>query len=435
MNFSSWKNPLSIAAIIFVSSVSALLQPAQAATSLPSDLQFECGAYSLTQQRATCYLQVPGEVMGVDFEISIPKDPLSQIQNLDKDEQLPSTSVFLENNLQNRPSEVGISIGYFGLDASNLGSSAYYLIKADFKLSGVDQGDFPIVIPAILQQGSELYTIDSLNGDEEHFNASIDLQLPIRISLQDETSRPTPTYDLPPIKSSFTIKSSFRVDVDDQGGELRGSAETCFDDDSSSLSAEEWAIICKAKAMGIVSGNPRDDGIFFFPHQPINRAEAVKILTLGILRTFNFLTDNEFAAKQQELISAARPGRQILYPDVRFDDDGAAPWFAQYLSIASEQEIATGYPEDGTFRPGNKINNAESYRVIVETGRVASSDIANTLRRVSTRTKAMEWFMKYAWTLNEYDLDYSEEYGDFTKRKDFLLLVMKLLQSAGAIQL
>ncbi|MDF2379166.1 MAG: S-layer homology domain-containing protein [Candidatus Gracilibacteria bacterium] len=197
------------------------------------------------------------------------------------------------------------------------------------------------------------------------------------------------------------------------------------------MTPEEWNIVCEAKSRGIISGNLRDDGTFFYPDQKINRAEAMKIVTLGILKSLDKLDQKQFDDEQGKLERAYRNTLStILYPDVGYDAPNKPFWFAVYVSIANSERIIGGYP-DGTFRPANEINNAEAYRVIVETGARASDEINRQLSNAKTRTAGDDWFKKYAQTLSDFDISYSTEYGDLTTRKEFMILVMGLLRSVG----
>jgi hypothetical protein len=93
------------------------------------------------------------------------------------------------------------------------------------------------------------------------------------------------------------------------------------------------------KQKGIISGYP--DGTFK-PDNKINRAEAMKVLMLASSETGD---------------SAVTP----VFSDVKGDE-----WFYQYLQKAFSLKIVEGYP-DGTFKPGNNINMAESLKMIVLT--------------------------------------------------------------------
>lgn len=105
-------------------------------------------------------------------------------------------------------------------------------------------------------------------------------------------------------------------------------------------------IIYTAVSYGIVQGY--DDGTFQ-PDQPVNRAEALKILTL---------------AAQLQLPPGAETGVTLAFPDVEERD-----WFAPTLKTAMYYDIVSGYP-DGTFRPGNPITRAESAKIIWQTMRI-----------------------------------------------------------------
>lgn len=91
------------------------------------------------------------------------------------------------------------------------------------------------------------------------------------------------------------------------------------------------------KSKGIVSGYP--DGTFQ-PEQTINRAEALKMVMLSVTGE----TDST---------------QIIAFPDVIESD-----WFYDHVKKAVDLGVVTGY-EDGTFKPANNINFAESLKIIL----------------------------------------------------------------------
>lgn len=88
---------------------------------------------------------------------------------------------------------------------------------------------------------------------------------------------------------------------------------------------------------GFIAGY--EDGSFK-PDAPVNRSEALKILSLaaGIQETEGF--------------------EPISFTDVSADD-----WFSPFVRSASSREIVKGYP-DGTFKPGNAITRAEAAKIV-----------------------------------------------------------------------
>jgi len=91
------------------------------------------------------------------------------------------------------------------------------------------------------------------------------------------------------------------------------------------------------KSKGVISGYP--DGTFQ-PDKTINRAEALKMVMLSVATE----TDST---------------QVIDFSDVLVDD-----WFYEYVRKAVEIGIVEGY-DDGTFKPANNINVAESIKIIL----------------------------------------------------------------------
>lgn len=102
------------------------------------------------------------------------------------------------------------------------------------------------------------------------------------------------------------------------------------------------------QAHGIVQGYP--DGNFR-PEQPINRAEALKI----ILR----------AGRIEVPVSSA---------SVSFSDYSVSDWFAPYVESARERGIVQGYA-DGTFRPANTVNLVETLKILLETNNIQVDEL------------------------------------------------------------
>lgn len=91
------------------------------------------------------------------------------------------------------------------------------------------------------------------------------------------------------------------------------------------------------KEKGVISGYK--DGTFQ-PDKTINRAEALKMVMLAI----NEKLDSDY---------------KLNFPDVSEKD-----WFFEFVRKASEIKIVEGYP-DGSFKPENTINLAESLKVVL----------------------------------------------------------------------
>lgn len=114
------------------------------------------------------------------------------------------------------------------------------------------------------------------------------------------------------------------------------------------------------KSHGVIEGYP--DG-FFRPENPINRAEALKIILLA---------------------------SEIRVPDsvssVSFLDFFPSDWFAVYVEKAKELGIVQGY-DDGTFRAEQTVNLAENLKILLETNEI---DVERLYPGESS-----EWYSKY----------------------------------------
>jgi hypothetical protein len=397
----------------------ALPQKVSAQTPPPSDLKFLCAQVVQETRSARCALYVPANVVGASFEIEIPKGKFSSFQNLKKGDLIPPSGLFFQLEAPDVGGSLLLRVNYADLKAQPFVSQPYALLLFDIVLSSVENTSFPLVIDTSFRANGQLYTAEAVALNQPSFKALTNLPLQLQISGAQE---------------SAPISSSFHFAGDEQTLPTVSSAPTskCFDDPVSSMTEREWSVVCEAKTKGIINGNTSGNGTFFLPNQPVNRAEAMKIVTLGILRSLGKVNQRDFVNEERSIKSTATVNTFITYPDIGFEN-GEAPWFAVFVNIASQYGIVQGYPQDGTFKAGNTINNAESYRVIVETGRVASEAISKALDDATQKTslKTEEWFLKYANTLDTYNIPFSREYEKFTTRKEFLIMVMDLLKAVG----
>lgn len=86
---------------------------------------------------------------------------------------------------------------------------------------------------------------------------------------------------------------------------------------------------------GVVAGYP--DGTFK-PNNTVSRVEALKFILEGI----------------KETVSSG---------DIPFSDVSKSEWYSDYLYTAYSEGVVSGYP-DGTFKPSNKVNKAEFYKIL-----------------------------------------------------------------------
>ncbi|MDA1060684.1 MAG: septal ring lytic transglycosylase RlpA family protein [bacterium] len=126
------------------------------------------------------------------------------------------------------------------------------------------------------------------------------------------------------------------------------------------------------KAKGIIKGY--EDGSYK-PNNWINRAETLKILTLG-----------------SEIFKEDELGKISADSVEPFSDTPVDAWYMKYLYPSLELGIISGYP-DGTFKPGNDINLAETLKIFFES--IDDIDYGNTEENLYNDTPLNEWFTKY----------------------------------------
>jgi hypothetical protein len=112
-----------------------------------------------------------------------------------------------------------------------------------------------------------------------------------------------------------------------------------------------------------------DDGTFL-PDREVNRAEALKIILLGMDVEVN-----------EDSVAG------LLFSDVSESD-----WFFDYVGTAVTLGILQGY-DDGTFRPEQTVNRAEALKILMLAGEVSEGSVGeNPFADVS----AGSWFAPYA---------------------------------------
>lgn len=105
---------------------------------------------------------------------------------------------------------------------------------------------------------------------------------------------------------------------------------------------------------GIINGYP--DGTFK-PDNSINRIEALKVILEATGQIDEeYITNNSLGSGAVNILGEG---------SLEFTDVYKSQWFYPYITKAVETEIATGYP-DGTFRPTNTVNLAETLKVVME---------------------------------------------------------------------
>ena len=154
-------------------------------------------------------------------------------------------------------------------------------------------------------------------------------------------------------------------------------------------------------AEGILEGYP--DGSFK-PNQPINRAEALKV----ILKTFN---------KDAAELPAEK------FPDVNEGD-----WFYDFVRQGLKHKIIEGYV-DGTFKPGNQVLYSESLKMGLVGKGIDVSEVS--FAEFHPSVKAEDWFAKHFVYANNLGMIELEANGALNPNKaytrgEFVDLIFKI---------
>ena len=143
-----------------------------------------------------------------------------------------------------------------------------------------------------------------------------------------------------------------------------------------------YLAISYLKDKNIINGY--DDGTFK-PNQQINRAEALKMLTLasGVFKD-----------------SLPKPKK------APFTDTPLGEWYTEYLSAAKAKKIINGYT-DGSFKPESPVNLAESLKMYFEAIKSVNSDTINFEDGTNITfldTSPDSWYTQYTSYAGAHDL-------------------------------
>ncbi len=136
-----------------------------------------------------------------------------------------------------------------------------------------------------------------------------------------------------------------------------------------------YVAISYLKQQNIISGY--DDNTFK-PSQEINRAEALKMLTV---------TSGLFSDSEDSLTTPETPP---------FNDTPLDAWYTKYISAAKDKGVVNGNP-DGNFKPETSINLAEALKIYLEARNAAGDtiDYTGVEETMFDDTAPGEWYTKY----------------------------------------
>lgn len=139
-----------------------------------------------------------------------------------------------------------------------------------------------------------------------------------------------------------------------------------------SMGNEHYVAIQALKNQAIIQGY--SDGSFK-PNKEISRAEALKIISLATGKII-----------EEELNSVVLPEEPI------FNDLKEDAWYRPYLFIAKSKEVISGY-DDGSFKPDNTINLAETLKIYLECLNVTEYPDTSSLSFADVNPEG--WYAKY----------------------------------------
>lgn len=171
-----------------------------------------------------------------------------------------------------------------------------------------------------------------------------------------------------------------------------------------------YAAVSALVTQGILQGY--EDGNFK-PDQDVTRAEALKIILMGM--------------------GVSTDGASDL-PALTFSDVNSTEWFYDYLKIAVNKGIVKGY-DDGTYKPSQNVNRAEAMKLVL----IASGEAANSvMENAFVDTPFDSWFGAYAGYAKKWNIEPAGTDGRWHPEEDMsrgmiseMVYRMQLVKSSG----
>lgn len=155
---------------------------------------------------------------------------------------------------------------------------------------------------------------------------------------------------------------------------------------------------------GVLIGFPDSARCAGFKDVSVNSPFCKAIELMSKKKIFTGYSDGTF--RPYERINRAETAKVVVlaldydvetsgYFGRQYNDTIANAWYAPYLEVAKRNDIATGYP-DGSFRPASTINRVELLRVFLEANRLSLSTCSPQPFEDTPISKDTDWYMKYA---------------------------------------
>lgn len=145
------------------------------------------------------------------------------------------------------------------------------------------------------------------------------------------------------------------------------------------LGHSEYVALKYLKERGIIGGYA--DGSFK-PGNLIYRVEALKMILEA-----NDLINKDYIATNSLGGTDYKTNMELI----TFTDIFKAQWYYPYLKKAVEMGVIGGYP-DGTFKPTQVVNRAESYKMVMESDGI---DFGEVLEAPFYDVSVYDWYAKY----------------------------------------
>lgn len=198
---------------------------------------------------------------------------------------------------------------------------------------------------------------------------------------------------------------SYTWDGRDNNGNLAADAVyqvRAMADDGSNTDTDRASV--ELDTDGIIIGFPTGDRCAGFRDVSVNSPFCKAIELMSKQHIFDGYSDGTF--RPYEKINRAETAKVVVlalgynvdtvsYFGKLYRDTIAGAWYMPYLLTAKNNAIATGYP-DGTFRPASTINRVELLRVFLEANHLSLDSSCAQPFDDTPITPDTNWYMKYA---------------------------------------
>lgn len=312
---------------------------------------------------------IAGDVLQIVYETRLSTFTASMevlILSADKEETLIRTIDYTDRALN------GIRTHTYywnGLnDAGEFVEPGRYMVRASLKDRGITNAKQTfVVVGSVTDEEEEIPTLEEVDAIEETIEQE-EVETPVEASNSDATR-----------EVAEDVAEVIAEKIGEEVQKALTEIDRCDGFSDVSKNDQKCNAVKFLNFRKVMTGDKGSDT--FRPNDPLNRAEAAKIIALTFLQT-------------------ADPGERIVgnlgHPDV--DSDA---WYVEYLFVAKKYGVLKGDPS-GTIRPNDPVNRAEFAAMFF---RAAKKDLeVLSSRNTFSDVNSNDWYHLQAEGAIEFDL-------------------------------